>query len=69
MLGLVRSYAKGAEPQGRPKIEACQLAAFSYFHFVLPREEGSSAGLAIVMGDFQRSRASRAVKYQTLYGQ
>src|SRR5712692_3987984 len=69
MLGLVRSYAQGAEPQGRPKTEACQLTAFSYSHFVLPREEGSGAGLAIVVGDFQRSRASRAVKHQTWHGQ
>src|SRR5258708_33294602 len=65
MLGLVRSYAQGAEPQGRPKTEACQLTAFSYSHFVLPREEGSGAGHAIVVGDFQRSRDSRAAIHQT----
>src|ERR1700674_3562116 len=37
MLGLVRSYPQGPEAQGSPKVEACELPAFRYFHFVLRR--------------------------------
>ena len=43
MFGLIRGYAQGAEAQGRPKIEACQLTAFRYFHFCPPRARKSLA--------------------------
>ncbi len=67
MFGLIRGYAQRPEVQGRPKVEACQLTAFSYFHFVLPRARKSLAQALSnsVEGYFQRNRASRAVKYQT----
>jgi len=66
MLGLVRSHASAAEAQGRPKVEACQLPAFSILHFVPLRDETSGVdSCEFGEGDFQRSRASRAVKYQT----
>lgn len=70
MLGLVRSHAQCAEAQGRPKVEACQLPSFSYFHFVPLRGETFGVdSCEFGKGDFQRSRVSRAVKYQTWRGQ
>src|SRR5712692_5064739 len=70
MFGLVRSYAEGSETQRRPKVEAGQLPTFGNFHFVLPRaRKGLTQALANLMErDFQRNRASRAVKYQTWHG-
>src|SRR5712692_9173722 len=70
MFGSVRGYPECPEAQGRPEAKACQLAAFGHFHFVLPRaRKGLTQALANLMErDFQRNRASRAVKYQTWHG-